>query len=104
MPGYSTFCTSLAGPKSDLFPQQKCALHNHGFTERADPRATYRSPSIVGVLMAVGNVSETLAPYTESDTFLSRDAGFTWQEVHKDEFGDPGSIPVLANDEEPTYV
>jgi hypothetical protein len=54
--------------------------------------------------MAVGNVSETLAPYTESDTFLSRDAGFTWQEVHKDEFGDPGSIPVLANDEEPTYV
>lgn len=56
--------------------------------------------------MAVGNVGETLKPYTESDTFLSRDAGFTWEEVHKDahlwEFGDSGSILVMANDEEPT--
>lgn len=56
--------------------------------------------------MAVGNVGETLAPYTESDTFLSRDGGFTWEEVHKDahlwEFGDSGSIIVIVNDEEPT--
>ena len=56
--------------------------------------------------MAVGNVGLELAPYRESDTFLSRDAGFTWQEVHKDahlwEFGDSGSILVMANDEEPT--
>lgn len=56
--------------------------------------------------MAVGNVGETLAPYTESDTFLSRDGGFTWEEVHKDahlwEFGDSGSIIILVNDEEPT--
>ncbi|EDR05376.1 uncharacterized protein LACBIDRAFT_329820 [Laccaria bicolor S238N-H82] len=83
-----------------------CALHIHGYTEQMDPRATYSSPSIVGVLMAVGNVGETLAPYSESDTFLSRDAGFTWQEVHKDahswEFGDSRSILVLANDEEST--
>lgn len=53
--------------------------------------------------MAVGNVGEHLAPYTESDTFLSRDAGFTWEEVHKDahlwEFGDSGSILVMTNDE-----
>ena len=71
-----------------------------------DPRATYSNTSTVGVLMAVGNVGETLAPYTESDTFLSRDAGFTWQEVDKEahlwELGDSGSILVLANDEEPT--
>jgi len=56
--------------------------------------------------MAVGNVGESLATYTDSDTFLSRDGGFTWQEVHKDahvwEFGDSGSILILANDEEPT--
>lgn len=56
--------------------------------------------------MAVGNVGESLAPYTESDTFLSRDGGFTWEEVHKDahlwEFGDSGSILVMVNDEEPT--
>jgi hypothetical protein len=57
-------------------------------------------------MMAVGNVGENLAPYTESDTFLSRDGGFTWEEVHKDahlwEFGDSGSVLLLANDEEPT--
>ena len=56
--------------------------------------------------MAVGNVGETLKPYKESDTFLSRDAGFTWEEVHKDahmwEFGDSGSILVIVNDEGPT--
>ena len=51
-------------------------------------------------MMAVGNVGESLAGYTESDTFLTRDAGFTWEEVHKDahlwEFGDYGSILVIA--------
>lgn len=56
--------------------------------------------------MAVGNVGENLAPYTESDTFLSRDGGFTWEEVHKDahlwEFGDSGSVLVMANDEDAT--
>jgi hypothetical protein len=57
-------------------------------------------------MMAVGNVGENLAPYTESDTFLTRDGGFTWEEVHKDahmyEFGDSGSVLVIANDERPT--
>jgi len=56
-------------------------------------------------MLGVGNVGESLAPYKESDTFLTRDAGFTWQEVHKDahmwEFGDSGSIIVIVNDEEP---
>ncbi|KAF8894237.1 vacuolar protein sorting/targeting protein 10 [Gymnopilus junonius] len=84
----------------------KCQLHVHGYTERIDPRASYSSPSVPGLIMAVGNVGEHLAPYAESDTFLSRDGGFTWQEVHKDahlwEFGDSGSILILANDEEPT--
>ncbi|KAH8982691.1 Oligoxyloglucan reducing end-specific cellobiohydrolase [Lactarius akahatsu] len=77
---------------------------SHG--QAFDPRATFSSPSVVGLIMAVGNVGEKLAPYAESDTFLSRDAGFTWEEVHKDAhlwgFGDSGSILVMANDEEPT--
>jgi len=84
---------------------QTCSLHIHGYTERRDPRATYSTPSVPGLLMAVGNVGQELAAYGDSDTFLSRDAGFTWQEVHKDahiwEFGDSGSILVMANDEEP---
>jgi hypothetical protein len=57
-------------------------------------------------MMAVGNVGEKLAPYQDSDTYLSRDGGFTWEEIHKDahmyEFGDSGSILVIANDEGPT--
>ncbi|KAI5121770.1 hypothetical protein M0805_009581 [Coniferiporia weirii] len=102
----------LVPPKTDAHGAQydctstSCALQIHGYTERFDTRATYSSPSVPGLLMAVGNVGETLAPYTESDTFLSRDAGFSWQEIHKDahlwEFGDSGSILVIANDEEPT--
>jgi len=71
--------------------------------ERRDPRATYSSPS---VKMAVGNVGEALAASSDSDTFLSRDAGFIWEEVHKDahmwEFGDSGSVLVMVNDEQPT--
>ena len=56
--------------------------------------------------MAVGNVGEKLAPYTERNTFLSHDRGFTWEEVHKGthlwQFGDSGSILIMANDKEPT--
>ncbi|SCV67566.1 BQ2448_5177 [Microbotryum intermedium] len=83
-----------------------CALHVHGYTERKDPRATYSSPSATGLMLAVGNVGHSLAAYSDSDTFLTRDGGFTWEEVRKDahvwEFGDQGSILVLANDEDPT--
>jgi hypothetical protein len=82
-----------------------CSLQIHGYTERRDPKATYSSPSAVGLMLAVGNVGEELAPYTDSDIFLTRDGGFTWEEVHKDahmwEFGDSGSVIVLVNDEEP---
>jgi len=83
-----------------------CTLQLHGYTERRDPKATYSSPSAVGLMIAVGNVGEELAEYDESDVFLTRDGGFTWEEVHKDahlwEFGDSGSILVLVNDEEAT--
>ncbi|KAJ7166603.1 signal sequence binding protein [Mycena filopes] len=84
----------------------RCALHVHGYTERLDFTASYSSSSVVGLLMAVGTVSESLLPYDQSDTFLSRDGGFTWEEVHKDahlwKVGDSGSIIVIANDEQPT--
>jgi len=102
----------LTPPSVDSNGQQydctstSCSLQIHGYTERYDSRATYSSPSVPGLMMAVGSVSDALKPYAESDTFLSRDAGFTWEEVHKDahlwEFGDSGSIIVIANDEEPT--
>ncbi|KAG8905227.1 vacuolar protein sorting/targeting protein PEP1 [Tulasnella sp. 403] len=102
----------LTPPATDSLGQKygctgaQCALHIHGYTERFDARATYSSPSAIGLMMAVGNVGTNLAPYTDSDTFFSRDGGFTWEEVHKDahlfEFGDSGSILVMANDEAAT--
>ncbi|CAE6471894.1 hypothetical protein ACGC1H_003813 [Rhizoctonia solani] len=103
---------SLAPPPKDSLGQNydcsgtNCALHIHGYTERYDARAKYSSPSAIGLMMGVGSVSEYLAPYKDSDTFLSRDGGFTWEEVHKDAhifaFGDSGSVIVIVNDEEPT--
>ncbi|EIW75279.1 Oligoxyloglucan reducing end-specific cellobiohydrolase [Coniophora puteana RWD-64-598 SS2] len=102
----------LEPPKTDSLGQPyecratSCALHIHGYTERPDARATFSSPSVVGVIMGVGNVGDVLTPYTQSSTFLSRDGGFTWEEVHKDahlwEFGDSGALIVVVNDEEPT--
>ncbi|MBW0519773.1 hypothetical protein O181_059488 [Austropuccinia psidii MF-1] len=102
----------IAPPSKDSLGQPyqcsstSCALHIHGYTERADPRATYSSPSAVGLMLAVGNVGHSLAPYKDSDTFLTRDGGFTWEEVSKDahmwEYGDQGSILILINDEGPT--
>ncbi|GAA6042590.1 hypothetical protein JCM8097_003146 [Rhodosporidiobolus ruineniae] len=99
-------------PTKDVLGRQydctgtNCALHIHGYTERRDPRATYSSPSAIGLMLAVGNVGENLLPYSDSDTFLTRDGGFTWEEVHKDahmwEYGDQGSILLLANDEDIT--
>lgn len=83
-----------------------CGLNVWGYTSRRDFRATYSSPSAVGLMMAVGNVGETLASYTDCDVFLTRDGGKVWEEVHKDahlwEFGDSGSVLVLVNDEGPT--
>jgi hypothetical protein len=42
----------------------------------------------------------------DCDTFLSTDAGLTWsmiqESAHKYEFGDQGSILVIADDEEAT--
>ncbi|TFK24535.1 vacuolar protein sorting/targeting protein 10 [Coprinopsis marcescibilis] len=103
---------TLTPPRRDVFGKEyacnsvKCSLHLHGYTERRDPRATFSSPATVGVIMGVGNVGESLAEYDDSDTFISRDGGFTWEEVHKDahmwEYGDSGSIIIIVNDEEPT--
>ena len=41
----------------------KCALHLHGFTERADYRDTFSSGSATGFLIGVGNVGEFLTQW-----------------------------------------
>ncbi|KAF8208428.1 hypothetical protein K438DRAFT_1712117 [Mycena galopus ATCC 62051] len=79
-----------------------CTLHLHGYTMRSNPEAGYSRSAIVGVLIAVGNVGESLAPYDQGDTFLSRDAGLTWEEICKGphiwQLGDSGGILVMASE------
>lgn len=89
-------------------PNDKCALHLHGFTERVDYRDTFSSQSAVGLMIGVGNVGEQLTDKREGNTYLTRDGGLTWKEIKKGpfmwEFGDSGSIVVIVNGHEPTNV
>ncbi|CAG8706046.1 26310_t:CDS:10, partial [Dentiscutata erythropus] len=71
-----------------------CYLHLHSYTERRDPRDSFSSSSATGLMMGVGNVGEYLTNYLDGDTFLTRDAGLTWNEIKKGaymyDFGDQG--------------
>ena len=84
----------------------RCSLHLHSYTERRDPRATFSSPSAVGLMMAVGNVGESLGRKPEADTFITRDGGVQWSAVKKGnymwEYGDQGSIIVIVEEDTAT--
>ncbi|KAE8260254.1 hypothetical protein A4X13_0g482 [Tilletia indica] len=86
--------------------QKNCSLHLQSFTERPNPALSYTSPSAPGLILAVGNVGTKLDSWQHSDTFLSRDGGFIWEEVRKGaymwEFGDQGNIIIMASDSTPT--
>ena len=77
-----------------------CSLQLHGYTERADPRDTFSSPTAIGLMMGVGNVGPYLKPISDASTFLTSDGGIHWKEVMKGnyqwEFGDQGSIIVIV--------
>jgi hypothetical protein len=85
---------------------EKCALHIHGYTERADPREMYSSPTAVGLMLGVGNVGSELGTFGEANTYMTTDAGITWKEVKKGnyawEFGDQGSVIVIVRRGEDT--
>ncbi|KAF1935104.1 vacuolar protein sorting/targeting protein 10 [Clathrospora elynae] len=90
----------------DVSNKDKCGLHIHGYTERADPREMYSSPTAVGFMLAVGNVGSELSTFGEANTFMTTDAGITWKEVKKGiyawEFGDQGSVIVIVRRGEDT--
>ena len=106
--------TALRPPNEDVFGEkvpcdtsdpQLCALHFHSVTSPHNYGRVFSSPA-PGFALGVGSIGETLWEYKSSDTFLSTNAGLTWQMVskgaHKYEFGDLGSILVLVDDEEVT--
>ncbi|KAK7453954.1 vacuolar protein sorting/targeting protein PEP1 [Stygiomarasmius scandens] len=82
-----------------------CNLHLQGPTQRKKHR-TPGASSIHGLIIGIGNVGEELGSYSAGDVFLSRDGGFTWEEIHKEphiwEFGNSGSLLVMAHNGRPT--
>ncbi|KAF1842661.1 vacuolar protein sorting/targeting protein 10 [Cucurbitaria berberidis CBS 394.84] len=90
----------------DVSNKEKCGLHIHGYTERADSREMYSSPTAVGLMLGVGNVGSELSTFGEANTFMTTDAGLTWKEVKKGtyawEFGDQGSVIVIVRRGEDT--
>ncbi|CAG8216318.1 unnamed protein product [Penicillium salamii] len=86
----------------------KCAIHFHGFAERRNYRHTLYSGSAVGLMLAQGNVGDSLGPATEADTFLTNDGGISWHQVKKGpymwEYGAAGSVIVLVAENKATNV
>jgi len=86
----------------------KCSLHIHGYTERAEKSHTYSSQSAIGLMLGTGNVGEYLTDMTAADTFMTADAGISWMPVKRGsfmwEFGDQGSIVVIVKDQAPTNL
>jgi Sortilin, neurotensin receptor 3,/Sortilin, neurotensin receptor 3, C-terminal len=98
-------CVGEAGTATE-----KCSLHIHSYTERYDKHATFSSPSAIGIMLAVGNVGESLTPKDSGDTytFITRDGGIIWSAVRKGsylwEYGDQGSIILICENSKPTKV
>ncbi|WQF78177.1 Putative WD40/YVTN repeat-like-containing domain superfamily, sortilin [Colletotrichum destructivum] len=91
--GKAYSCSSSEG-------DEKCALHLHHYTERADKKKTFSAATAVGLMFGNGNVGSSLSAIKEADTFMTTDAGITWKNVKKGawtwQYGDQGSIVVLV--------
>ncbi|KAG0226451.1 vacuolar protein sorting/targeting protein PEP1 [Actinomortierella wolfii] len=86
---------------------KECHLHLHNYLDRRHVDDYFSSPTAPGMFLGVGNVGETLKPYKDGNTYMTRDGGYSWTEVMKGpymyDFGDQGSIILLAaDDNEPT--
>eukprot|EP01122_Echinamoeba_exundans_P014443 TRINITY_DN6543_c0_g1_i1.p1 TRINITY_DN6543_c0_g1~~TRINITY_DN6543_c0_g1_i1.p1 ORF type:complete len:779 (-),score=188.84 TRINITY_DN6543_c0_g1_i1:34-2166(-) len=93
-----------SGESSDCDVKKGCSLHLHGFNSGGMFTWFYSVPNAPGLMLATGNIGdELLTEREEVNTYVSRDAGVTWFEVAPGpwvpEFGDSGSIMVIANSE-----
>ncbi|KAJ1654422.1 vacuolar protein sorting/targeting protein PEP1 [Dispira simplex] len=84
----------------------ECGLHLHGHTDMADPGSLFGVPSAPGLMLAVGNVGDSLRPYEQGNTYLTQNGGRTWREIRQGEslyeIGDHGALLVIVDDERPT--
>ncbi|RIA92294.1 hypothetical protein C1645_765456 [Glomus cerebriforme] len=85
---------------------QDCYLNLHGRTDIRGPGGIFSAPSSTGLLIGVGNFGQYLLPYSECNTFMSRDGGRNWNEIRRGaslyEFGDQGTIIVVIDNKAPT--
>uniref|UniRef100_A0A7S0AB98 VPS10 domain-containing protein n=1 Tax=Pyrodinium bahamense TaxID=73915 RepID=A0A7S0AB98_9DINO len=84
-------------------PQDRCWLHLHGVTNFHNYAPFYSTENAVGIIMGTGNVGPYLRfEQDQTNTYLSRDGGLTWAEVHKGafiyEYGDHGGLVLMADD------
>lgn len=80
-----------------------CYLHLHGVSNYQKLAPFYSVENAVGLILGTGNVGSYLSfDHDDVNTYMSRDGGLTWQEVHKGAFiyelGDFGGLIVMAND------
>ncbi|KAK6589998.1 hypothetical protein RS030_192776 [Cryptosporidium xiaoi] len=80
-----------------------CYLHLHGVSNYQSLAPFYSVENAIGIILGTGNVGSHLSfEHDEINTYMSRDGGHTWMEVHKGAFiyelGDFGGLIVMAND------
>ncbi|KAJ3276766.1 vacuolar protein sorting/targeting protein PEP1 [Terramyces sp. JEL0728] len=70
------------------------------------PIVISEADSAAGLMLAIANTGDKLLDYDQGDVYITRDAGRTWKEVHKDAhlwtIADNGGLIVLINDEHST--
>ncbi|EEQ99784.1 sortilin, putative [Perkinsus marinus ATCC 50983] len=83
-------------------PKAKCSVHLHVVSSEVVSMPIYATEAAVGIILAMGNIGPYLRyEQDEINTYLSRDGGLTWQEVHAGsysyEIGDHGALIVMAD-------
>ncbi|KAF4708650.1 Sorl1p [Perkinsus olseni] len=83
-------------------PKSRCSIHLHVVSSEVTSVPLYATEAAVGLILAMGNIGPYLRyEQDEMNTYLSRDGGLTWQEVHAGsysyEFGDHGGLIVMAD-------
>ena len=95
------------GKKISCYADEGCSLHLQIYSSDGMFAPPYSQDSAVGLILAVGNLGTKLEKYSSKmSTYLSRDGGLNWQEVHKGpyiyELGDHGGLIVMAKHLTPT--
>ena len=95
------------GKKLNCYIDEGCSLHLQIYSSDGQYAPPYSQDSAVGLILAVGNLGSKLEKYSSKmSTYMSRDGGLNWQEVHKGpyiyELGDHGGLIVMAKHLTPT--